>query len=89
VNDLPMSRIGHDCLTGIGFHIGLARLRLASAGAALFDKKSMRFTKRWRKWRDAPLAAFLTYKLRRRARAGMEDPTAVDECIERIRRHVR
>lgn len=55
----------------------------------LLAKKSMWFTKRWRKWRDAPLAEFLTYKLRRRARTGMEDSIAVDERIERIRRHVR
>jgi hypothetical protein len=55
----------------------------------LLAKKSMWFTKRWRKWRDAPLAEFLTYKLRRRARAGMEDPAAVDARIERVRRHLR
>jgi hypothetical protein len=59
------------------------------AEARLLAKKSMWMTKRWRKWRDAPLAEYLEYKLRRRAQAGMEEPTAVQARIERIRRRVR
>jgi hypothetical protein len=54
----------------------------------LLAKKSMWMTKRWRKWRDAPLAEIVADKLRRRAEAGMEDPTAVEARIERIRRRV-
>lgn len=37
----------------------------------LLVKKSMWFTKRWRKWRDAPLADVVAYKLRRRTELGM------------------
>ncbi len=55
----------------------------------LLAKKSMWVTKRWRKWRDAPLAEVVEYKLRRRARTGMEDPAVVEARIERIRRRVR
>jgi hypothetical protein len=44
------------------------------------------FTKRWRRWRDAPLADTVIYKLRRRARLGMNDPDDIDARIERIRR---
>ncbi len=44
---------------------------------------------RWRKWRDAPLAEVVEYKLRRRARTGMENPAVVESRIERIRRRVR
>src|SRR2546429_4089991 len=42
-------------------------------------KKSMWFTKRWRKWRDAPLADVVIYKLRRRARLGMQDVQVAEE----------
>jgi hypothetical protein len=59
------------------------------AEGRLLAKKSMWMTKRWRKWRDAPLAEIVMYKLRRRARTGMEDPAAVEARIERIRRLVR
>jgi hypothetical protein len=51
-------------------------------------KKSMWMTKRWRKWRDAPLADIVAVKLRRRARMGMENPAVVEAKIERIRRRV-
>ncbi len=59
------------------------------AEVRLLAKKSMWMTKRWRKWRDAPLAEIVAYKLRRRAQTGMEDPAAVEVRIERIRRHAR
>ena len=52
-------------------------------------KKSMWFTKRWRKWRDAPLADVVIYKLRRRARLGMQDVQVAEERITRIRRRTR
>jgi hypothetical protein len=58
----------------------LSRRRLA--------KKSMWFTKRWRKWRDAPLADIVAYKLRWRAHLGMQDGDAV-ERITRIHRRTR
>jgi hypothetical protein len=51
----------------------------------LLAKKSMWFVKGWRKWRDAPLADVVAYKLRRRARLGMQDPDAVDDRLDRIR----
>jgi hypothetical protein len=51
----------------------------------LLAKKSMWLTRRWRKWRDAPLAEIVADKLRRRGRLGMDDPAAVDARIERIR----
>lgn len=54
----------------------------------LLAKKSMWFTKRWRKWRDAPLADVVTYKLRRRARLGMRAHEVVQDQIDRIRRRV-
>ena len=54
----------------------------------LLAKKSMWMTKKWRKWRDAPLAEIVAYKLRRRARTGMADPAVVEATIERIRRRV-
>ena len=56
------------------------------AEARLAAKKSMWLTKRWRKWRDAPLADTVIYKLRRRARLGMDDPADIDARIERVRR---
>lgn len=56
------------------------------AESRLAAKKSMWMTKRWRKWRDAPLADTVIDKLRRRARLGMDDPADVDARIERIRR---
>jgi hypothetical protein len=39
------------------------------AEAKLLAKKSMWMTKRWRKHRDAPLAAIVEYRLRRRVRS--------------------
>ncbi|MEV4513229.1 hypothetical protein AB0K00_30170 [Dactylosporangium sp. NPDC049525] len=54
----------------------------------LLAKKSMWMTKRWRKWRDAPLAETVEYKLRRRARTGMVDPAVVEARIERIHRRL-
>lgn len=49
-------------------------------------KKSKWFAVRWRKWRDAPLAEIVEYRLRRRERAGMDDPVLVQARIERVRR---
>jgi hypothetical protein len=59
------------------------------AEVRLLAKKSMWMTKRWRKWRDAPLAEIVAYKLRRRARTGMVDAAAVEASILRICRRVR
>jgi hypothetical protein len=56
------------------------------AETKLQAKKSMWLTKRWRKWRDAPLADIVVYKLRRRANLGMDDPADVEARIDRIRR---
>jgi hypothetical protein len=68
----------------------VAAVELAErAELKLLAKKSMWLTKRWRKWRDAPLAEIVEYQLRRRARTGMADPAAVDARIERIRRRLR
>lgn len=58
------------------------------AEAKLLAKKSMWMTKRWRKWRDAPLVDAVVYKLRRRAETDMVDAAAVDARIQRIRRRV-
>ena len=44
------------------------------AEAKLLARKSAWITKRWRKWRDAPLAEIVAYKLRRRAQLGMGRP---------------
>lgn len=71
-----------------------ARQILASAApehaeTRLAAKKSMWLTKRWRKWRDAPLADIVSYQLRRRAELGMDDQADVDARIERIRRTIR
>jgi hypothetical protein len=52
----------------------------------LHAKKSMWLTKRWRKWRDAPLADVVVYKLRRRVRLGMAEPDATEDRVDRIRR---
>jgi hypothetical protein len=59
------------------------------AEVRLLVKKSMWMTKRWRKWRDAPLAEVVEYKLRRRAAIGMESSAAVEARIERIRSRLR
>ncbi|GIH14421.1 hypothetical protein Raf01_25930 [Rugosimonospora africana] len=55
------------------------------AEAMLLAKKSMWMTKRWRKYRDAPLADIVVNRLRRRIRLGMEDPTTAEVRIERVR----
>jgi hypothetical protein len=52
----------------------------------LLVKKSMWYTKRWRKWPDARLADVVVYKLLRRARLGIADPDAVEQRVNRIRR---
>ncbi|MET7396566.1 hypothetical protein ABZS66_24100 [Dactylosporangium sp. NPDC005572] len=57
-----------------------------AAEIKLLARKSMWFTTRWRKWRDAPLADIVVSKLRRRAGLGMTDPAATEATIERIRR---
>ena len=59
------------------------------AETRLYAKKSMWLTKRWRKWRDAPLAEVIESKLRRRAASGMADAATVEARIARIRRRVR
>lgn len=59
------------------------------AESKLLAKKSMWMTKRWRKWRDAPLAETVAYKLRRRAETGMADSATVEAKIHRIRRRVQ
>ncbi|KAA2252425.1 hypothetical protein F0L68_35890 [Solihabitans fulvus] len=51
-------------------------------------KKSVRLAAPWRKWRDAPLADVVAYKLRRRANLGMNDPADAETRIERIRRRL-
>ena len=55
------------------------------AEAKLLAKKSMWMTKRWRKYRDAPLADIVMNRLRRRVRLGMQDPSAAEARIERVR----
>jgi hypothetical protein len=55
------------------------------AETKLLAKKSMWLTKRWRKYRDTTLAATVMYKLRRRARLGIDDPATTEARIERIR----
>src|SRR5262245_40830952 len=55
------------------------------AEAKLLAKKSMWLTKRWRKYRDAPLADIIENRLRRRVRLGMEDPSTAEARIERVR----
>ncbi|GGN75129.1 hypothetical protein GCM10010112_46060 [Actinoplanes lobatus] len=55
----------------------------------LSAKKSMWFTKRWRKCPDAPLGDVVASKLRRRARVGMQKPDTVEDRVDRIRRQRR
>jgi len=68
---------------------GVAMDMAERAESRLLAKKSMWTTKRWRKWRDAPLAKIVAYKLRRRADTGMDDPASVEVRIERILRRLR
>ncbi len=56
------------------------------AEVKLYAKKSRWLTMRWRKWRDAPLAQVVEYKLRRRAELGMADEAVMAERVDRIRR---
>jgi hypothetical protein len=58
------------------------------AEVRLLAKKSMWVIKGWRKGPDAPLAEVVARKLRRRARAGMTDPAAAEERVERIHRRL-
>ena len=67
--------------TGLGVHEEVAD----QVETKLLAKKSMWMTKRWRKDRDAPLAAVVEYRLRRRIQLGIDDPTAAEARIERIR----
>jgi hypothetical protein len=55
----------------------------------LLAKKSMWSRRWWHKWPDAPLVDIVERKLRRRARAGMVEPSQVEVLIERIRHRVR
>jgi hypothetical protein len=60
------------------------------AETKLSAKKSMWLTKRWRKWRDAPLGQIVEGKLRRRARLGIDDAATVEARVERLhRRRIR
>ena len=54
----------------------------------LIAKKSKWFTVRWRKCPDAPLVDSIERQLRRRARAGMDDPTVLEARIDRVRRRL-
>jgi hypothetical protein len=56
------------------------------AETKLLAKRSMWLTKRWRKWRDAPLGEIVEGRLRRRERLGIDDPATVETRVERIRR---
>jgi hypothetical protein len=42
-------------------------------------------TKRWRKYRDAPLADIVENRLRRRVRLGMRELRTTEARIERVR----
>jgi len=59
------------------------------AETRLQAKKSMWLTKRWRKWRDAPLGDVVAFKLQRRAERGMGSTADSEARIERIRRRTR
>ncbi|GAA1719855.1 hypothetical protein [Fodinicola feengrottensis] len=59
------------------------------AEVRLYLKKSMWFTKRWRKWPDAPLGDMVILQLRRRAARGMVNAADSQACIERIRGRIR
>lgn len=48
-------------------------------------KKSMWITKRWRKWRDAPLGEIVTRKLGHRVEKGMANPVSTERRLARIR----
>jgi hypothetical protein len=81
---------GHQMLTAAAERIAAEAAEAAEqVEDRLVAKKSMWFTKRWRKWRDAPLADIVAYKLRRRAHLGMQDGDAVEERITRIHRRTR
>jgi hypothetical protein len=54
------------------------------AETRLQAKKSMWLTKRWRKWRDAPLGDVVAFKLQRRAERGMGSAPDSEARIERI-----
>lgn len=56
------------------------------AEAKLLAKKSMWMTKRWRKYRDAPLVDIVENRLRRRVRLGIDDPGTTGARIDRLRR---
>jgi hypothetical protein len=56
------------------------------AEAKLLARKPMWMTKRWRKYRDAPLAAIVANRLRWRVRLGIDEPATAQARIERIRR---
>jgi hypothetical protein len=78
--------------TATGFDAAAEAGEQADAGAQaevrLLAKKSMWVIKGWRKGPDAPLAEVVARKLRRRARAGMTDPAAAEERVERIHRRL-
>ncbi|MFE6863861.1 hypothetical protein [Nocardia sp. NPDC057668] len=69
--------------------IGPPNSEIASgAELSLTTKKSMWFTKRWRKSPDTPLAEALTWRLQNRTRRGMNTPEATTSRINRIERHI-
>ncbi|MEV0065723.1 MULTISPECIES: hypothetical protein [unclassified Amycolatopsis] len=53
------------------------------------ERLGVKKSKRWRKYRDAPLADHIVCRLARRARKGMTTPEAAEERIERVRRRSR
>ena len=55
----------------------------------LLAKKSMWMTKRWRKYRDAPLADIVEDHLLRRVRLGMADSATAQARVERLRQRMR
>lgn len=71
---------------GIAAGVGIVDEVVEQAETKLLAKKSMWLTKRWRKYRDAPLADIIENRLRRRVRLGMDDPAMAEARIERIRR---
>lgn len=71
---------------GIAAGVRIVDEVVEQAEAKLLAKRSMWMTKRWRKYRDAPLADIVENRLRRRIRLGIDDPGTAVARIERVRR---
>lgn len=71
---------------GIAAGVRIVDEVVEQAEAKLLAKRSMWMTKRWRKYRDAPLADIVENRLRRRIRLGIDDPGTAVAHIERVRR---